>query len=512
MVNSQYSTIGHSSFKKILNDLSHTISRMKQLLLITFIFSFCLVSCTKKESGNSKEESVVAGKISGLSSFAGRDRIKLIWKQPPSSEGQVAKYRVFWNNNADSLEVAAPATGMVTAVINDLAESSYTFSVYSYDNKGDRSEKTSVNGHAYGSVYEATLANREIKDTVFNTITKAAVITWNTSDTTAVASEIQFNDSMEVLHIVVALTTTESTTLNGYKSGSVFAYRTLFLPESEAIDTFFTAYDSIKINLSTDGNDAYASMVTLEADGPGATYELIGSVLGGNSSRLVNESPDCSHPMGQQKRHIWEEFNGELNKQVFAFQLHVAPDGDLCEAIDRQRNEIKSFGPSPATVKAFNGDEMIFRWKFKLDAGFQPSSSFTHIHQVKAGDGTNDGSPLITITPRYGSPDKLEIIHTGDGSTTTLGKVKIVDLAPFKGTWIEAVEKIKFGTHGTYSLVLKRVSDGAELLSYSSTDMDLWRSGATFIRPKWGIYRSLNNKDRLRDEKVWFADFAIGKK
>jgi hypothetical protein len=93
-----------------------------------------------------------------------------------------------------------------------------------------------------------------------------------------------------------------------------------------------------------------------------------------------------------------------------------------------------------------------------------------------------------------------------------LGKVKIVELAPFKGTWIEAVEKIKFGTHGTYSLVLKRVSDGAELLSYSSTDIDLWRSGATFIRPKWGIYRSLNNKERLRDEKVWFADFAIGKK
>jgi hypothetical protein len=56
------------------------------------------------------------------------------------------------------------------------------------------------------------------------------------------------------------------------------------------------------------------------------------------------------------------------------------------------------------------------------------------------------------------------------------------------------------------------VSDGAELLFYSDTDMDLWRSGATFIRPKWGIYRSLNNKERLRDERVWFADFAIGKK
>jgi hypothetical protein len=487
---------------------------MKQLLFIAFVFSLCLVSCTKKESGTAKEEPIVVGKISGLNSFAGRNRVKLIWKQPAPSEGiQVTKYRVFWNNHTDSLEVPAPATDMVTAMINNLAEGNYTFSVYSYDNKGNRSEKTTANERVYGSVYEATLTNRPIKDTVFNTITKAAVITWNASGTGAVATEIQFKDSMEALHTVMVLPATESTSLNGYKPGSVFAYRTLFLPEPAAIDTFFTLYDSIKINLPfTDDNDTYSSMITLEADGPGDTYELIGSVLGGSSSRLVNESPDCAHPAGQQERHVWEEFDPELNKQVFAFQLHVTPDGDLCEAIDRQRNEIKSFGPSPANVKAFNGDEMIFKWKFKLDAGFQPSSSFTHIHQIKAGDGTNDGSPLITITPRYGNPDKLEIIHTGDGSASTLGKVKIVELAPFKGTWIEAVEKIKFGTHGTYSLVLKRVSDGVELLSYSSTDMDLWRSGATFIRPKWGIYRSLNNKERLRDEKVWFADFAIGKK
>jgi hypothetical protein len=487
---------------------------MKQLSAIILLLS-CMCSCKKKESGNTvKEEPIVVGKINSLNSFAGKARVKLTWKQAASSEGiQASKYRVFWNNNTDSLEVPTPATDLVTAIINNLAEDSYTFSVYSYDNKGNRSQKTSVNGRTYGSAYEATLKNRPIKDTIFNTITKAAVITWNASGTGAVASEIQFRDTMNVLHTIKALAAAESTTLNGYKPGSTFAYRTLFLPEPEAIDTFFTAYDSIKINLpSTNDNDTYASMVTLEADGPGDTYELIGSVLGGNSSRFVNESPDCAHPVGQQERHIWEEFDTELNKQVFAFQLHVTPDGDLCETIDRQRNEIKSFGPSPATVKAFNGDEMIFKWKFKIDAGFQPSSSFTHLHQIKAGDGTNDGSPLITITPRYGIPDKLEIIHTGDGSATTLGKVKIVELAPFKGTWIEAVEKIKFGTHGTYSLVLKRVSDGAELLSYSSDDIDLWRSGATFIRPKWGIYRSLNNKERLRDEKVWFADFAIGKK
>jgi hypothetical protein len=39
----------------------------------------------------------------------------------------------------------------------------------------------------------------------------------------------------------------------------------------------------------------------------------------------------------------------------------------------------------------------------------------------------------------------------------------------------------------------------------------MWRSGTTFIRPKWGIYRSLNNQSQLRDELVRFDDFSLDK-
>lgn len=244
--------------------------------------------------------------------------------------------------------------------------------------------------------------------------------------------------------------------------------------------------------------------VKLVADGPGNTYELINSVLGGNAC----EDPDCAHPSFG--RHIREEFDNGLNKNVFIFALHVAPDDDRCNgATDRQRNEIKTYGPSPNNLKGQLGDTVVYRWKFRIDAGFQPSSSFTHIHQIKAGDGTNEDSPIITITPRAGNPEKLEIIHNGNTTASTLGKVKIVDLAPFKGTWVEAVEKLIYKTAGSYEISIKRMSDGATLLSYSSGNIDLWRDAATFCRPKWGIYRSLNNVSSLRDEEVRFADFCI---
>jgi hypothetical protein len=53
------------------------------------------------------------------------------------------------------------------------------------------------------------------------------------------------------------------------------------------------------------------------------------------------------------------------------------------------------------------------------------------------------------------------------------------------------------------------MSDGVELFSYNDSFIDNWRPGTEFVRPKWGIYRSLNDADALRDEEVLFNDFSI---
>lgn len=233
---------------------------------------------------------------------------------------------------------------------------------------------------------------------------------------------------------------------------------------------------------------------------------MINSVLGIDAT----EDPHCAH--ASFGRHIREEFDNTLNKNVFLFALHVIPDNDGCNgATDHQRNEIKTYGSSPDSLKGQLNETVTYRWKLKLDSAFQPSPSFTHIHQIKAGDGTNESSPKITITPRAGCPEKLEIIHNGNTSSTSLGKVKTVDLAPFKGTWVEVTEKLTYKSAGAYFVSIRRVSDGAVLLEYSNSGIDLWRHGASFCRPKWGIYRSLNNASYLRDEEVKFADFCIAK-
>jgi hypothetical protein len=241
-----------------------------------------------------------------------------------------------------------------------------------------------------------------------------------------------------------------------------------------------------------------AAQVTLEADGPGDTYELINSAFAPNGN--VVENPECAHP--EFGRHIAEVWDSDLNQYVFEFYIHVTPDNDRCINFDRQRMEIKTYASSPDNLIGTAGERIEYRWKFRLPAGFQPSTSFTHIHQIKAVGG-DDGNPIFTLTPRKASPNRLELIH----NNTT--KVRTVPLALFEGTWVECHEVITVGTTGTYFLEISKVSDGTVLLNYENNQIMTMRPDNDFIRPKWGIYRSLNAAADLRDEAVRFAGFSI---
>jgi hypothetical protein len=245
------------------------------------------------------------------------------------------------------------------------------------------------------------------------------------------------------------------------------------------------------------GSRAAAAPFLLSPDGTGKTYEAVAAA----GYRL--ETPDCKHNV----RHIAEEMDPDLKKDVFVFAIHRDLDDDRCQNTDRQRLEICTNNSSPAALKGLSGMTHTYRWKFKLDAGFKPSGSFCHIHQIKAEGGSDDDAPIVTITPREGSPEQLEIMNIGDNGNG--GTVAHTALAQFKGVWVEAYEKVRYGDAGSYSIVIHRVSDRAVLLSYSDDKLDMWRSGSTMNRPKYGIYRSLNDKSQLRDETVRFADFCL---
>lgn len=237
----------------------------------------------------------------------------------------------------------------------------------------------------------------------------------------------------------------------------------------------------------------------LRADGGKDAYALINKVLGSQV-----EVPDCKHNV----KHITMEKDRTLNRPVFLFHSHVNQDDDRCSKSDRQRTEIKTANQSPDKLKGFQGDTVYYSWNFQLDAAFQPSESFTHIHQLKDAGGES-GTPILTITPRKGRKDFIQIIHVdSDGKRTVIADTP---LSPFKGNWIHVEEKIKISTEGSYSLNITKLSDGSNLLTVNESNLDMWRPGGGYVRPKWGIYRSLDKKNQLRDEIVRFDSFCLDK-
>jgi hypothetical protein len=271
-----------------------------------------------------------------------------------------------------------------------------------------------------------------------------------------------------------------------------------------------------------------------------ADASLVNALYGGINTYMrafgfdYTEHPNCTGGYGGDIDGVHGAVGADAvaNQYVFRFDIHIDPviDGDRCSSttVDRQRNEMKSITNNSTWAKVQgNWDEwQIVEWKFKLPPGFQPTQNFTHIHQLKAQDGPNNGSPVITITPRAdssGGNKRIQIIHSVDGANT--GKGTIVDNIPlteFEGQWVQVHEEVHYTHDGYYSARITRLSDGKVLVDFKDENIDMWRIGSSYIRSKFGIYRSLaggrlnqvpvGQSPLLKNESLWLTDFRVYEK
>lgn len=253
-------------------------------------------------------------------------------------------------------------------------------------------------------------------------------------------------------------------------------------------------------------NQFIHSQEVLDANGPGDTYAEMTAFLAPGYNPL--EPPDCNHT--EFGNHIDEIYDSDLGDYTYRFFIHVTADNDRCINFDRQRNEIKSYDKSPENLLGREGENVIYKWAFKLPAGFQSSSKFTHLHQLKSVGGDYSSMPMYTLTTRKSSPDRLELRYAETTSQITLSETP---LSPFLNNWVEVTEKINYSTSGYYSISIVDMDMGNELFYYENTAADEpkvnWRPGGEFVRPKWGIYRSLVYSEDLRNEEVLFSYFSV---
>lgn len=250
----------------------------------------------------------------------------------------------------------------------------------------------------------------------------------------------------------------------------------------------------------------------LDADGQDtglSAYDLIRGFGGSNPI----ESPDLyaiNHP---DVPHIYEASDLEVGDHfVFVIHRDIDSDRDRADITDRQRNEIKSYTSSEDAVKGYENETMVYSWKFRINAQMEVSRNFSHFFQLKAVGGL-DSQPIITLTGNERSAeDGMEIRHSPSESSNVLDRI---DWNEVVGEWIEVYCRATFSDDGSLRLIASRLSDGEVLFDVDQTGLDMWRGETVdhFVRPKWGIYRSLLDADNLRpeEEDVRFANFRVDK-
>lgn len=218
---------------------------MKRLIYILIAGIICsLSSC--KDMDSIYQEYIVPnglsypGKALNPVVYAGKNRVKVSWLR--GSDPKIIKARVYWNNYTDSTEVDVPSgKDTISCIIEDLPENTYSFFIRTYDEKGNVSIPVEVRGTSYGEKYQAGILNRAIKNAI---ITESTVrIEWGTIDTlSAYTTEVRYTNAAGEIQSLQAMSNENASVISDIKSGTTFLYRTLYVPNHLAIDTFYTDF------------------------------------------------------------------------------------------------------------------------------------------------------------------------------------------------------------------------------------------------------------------------------
>ena len=198
-----------------------------------------------------KGETIYVGKVDSLSAYSGKNRIFLqglylygltqkkcvINWSSPSGEAQSLEIEVVRQNPVDKFE----------ALIDNLEEGQYEFSIKTYDTKGNSSIASIIDGYSYGKVYESNLINRTIEK--IEQEDNGIIISWRNINSASFCELIYTNTSGDEKNIKIPTLDME-TIIDDCDITKPIRWRTAYLPEKTAIDYFYTEYAEQAIDLN----------------------------------------------------------------------------------------------------------------------------------------------------------------------------------------------------------------------------------------------------------------------
>ncbi|RZK64400.1 MAG: hypothetical protein EOO92_27560, partial [Pedobacter sp.] len=226
------------------------MKKIKYISLACMLFAI-IYGCGKNETDFKDffngHEVVYTGAVGEVISQPGNLRVALKWRS--STDPTITKYVVYWNNKADSQVVNITAkTDSVNTVIEGLDEYVYSFSIFSFDAKGNKSVAKEVNNvKVYGPIYQSTLLNRAYDAVEPSVINSNGNITLNfiTPDTTSnalnVNTEVKYTNDLGLPVSILVPSTQNNVVITDYKSGTAITYRSAYEPQRGAYELFYVS-------------------------------------------------------------------------------------------------------------------------------------------------------------------------------------------------------------------------------------------------------------------------------
>jgi len=226
------------------------------------------------------------------------------------------------------------------------------------------------------------------------------------------------------------------------------------------------------------------------------------------------EAPDLLKKIEGQSERIRIIRDKEI-KSAFELLLHRDLDGDRDKiwpiGKERQRNEIKGYQGSDDALKGYKNQTHLIKWHLKIEETFKITKEFCHFFQLKAVGTHNVDAPILTLSGviRKRTPQLQLQCWNGDKSERHF----LADWEACQGKWLQCTVQCLYGKKGSYKFSVHSL-DGTIESEVDQKDFPSWREGFEFVRPKWGIYRSLATvKNQLNPvDSVFLNHFSIQKR
>ena len=248
-------TIKHKSDSDEINTNHMNIMKKYSSFFMLGTCCFIWAACSKmddyKNFSNGKEVSYT-GKPDSVITYSGKNRVGISWLR--SADPKIVMTRIYWNNRTDSMDVSlassVPGSKRINTIVNNLPEGNYNFELFNFDEPGNRSVVSRGSGASYGETFQKSLLNRSVESFYakqFN-IGYHAAVQWFAPAEKSVGMEITYRDTLGGTRKVIGDAKSSTTLIPGYDESNAISYRTLYVPDSTAIDTFYTGVASRTVN------------------------------------------------------------------------------------------------------------------------------------------------------------------------------------------------------------------------------------------------------------------------